>query len=522
MNINPEVVFPLAHKRYAQFRALSTVDVFLVVAFQVIHRLIALGIVPIRRVRCFLDETGFGRRGMPGLITLGMAFLTASEKACSATNYVFAQQSLQLVINSSAANDTIVVFPGVALEPSIVINIPLTLVGVSNNVTIISPIRLGGSGESRLQQLSFANTVTIQSTGTVSLVGCTFGLPVTTTNASILSLSNTFSQLLTVDLKNPNQSNFQAFDSKFSTLKVTGGKALLKRCEVNGTDGNNHGILLAGSSFDAIRMTNTFGLLSQGQQNELITLLQCVIGTKVNGSGLIDCYNNNVRMGFCRVGGRVYGNSCHILMIGNIVVMSVYGNEGVFMENGRGELMAYNNVICSESALGVLLSDATATLWNDTIYASSSLSVRGGSNIVTMKGVALSGAMDSSTNIIWDISDCAFGIKTTSGSPIGGIRGCNGCGDLGFVSPTFASLAEENFFLKTNSVLIGNGPPEAAYNNRGTTNRSDIGYTGGPFLNRANYTNDNPLVYLLTGEPRIFTKGPTNTILVNAAAVSGD
>ena len=122
--------------------------------------------------------------------------------------------------------------------------------------------------------------------------------------------------------------------------------------------------------------------------------------------------------------------------------------------------------------------------------------------------------------MVWDISYCVFNGAVTQGSPPGGFGGCNAC-NPGFVVGGY-SLSPSSFQLLPNSVCRSNGPPQAVYNNFGTTNRNDIGFTGGPFYNPANWTNTNPMVYLLTGTPQIFPKGRTNIISINAAAVAGN
>jgi hypothetical protein len=48
-----------------------------------------------------------------------------------------------------------------------------------------------------------------------------------------------------------------------------------------------------------------------------------------------------------------------------------------------------------------------------------------------------------------------------------------------------------------------------------------MGWTGGPLYNPANYTNNNPMVFFLTGSPQTVFKGQQTNILVNAAASAG-
>ena len=68
--------------------------------------------------------------------------------------------------------------------------------------------------------------------------------------------------------------------------------------------------------------------------------------------------------------------------------------------------------------------------------------------------------------------------------------------------------------------LLDGGPPEAIYNDRDGT-RNDIGYTGGPYWNPANYTNSSPMVFFLTGSPQTVFKGAQTNIQVNVGASAG-
>jgi len=67
---------------------------------------------------------------------------------------------------------------------------------------------------------------------------------------------------------------------------------------------------------------------------------------------------------------------------------------------------------------------------------------------------------------------------------------------------------------------INAGPPEAIYNDRDGS-RNDLGYTGGPLYNPANYTNNNPMVFFLTGSPQMVFKGAQTNIQVNVGASAG-
>lgn len=523
----PEIRYMIRDQGALPYWVLGLMDLVLSMVFRVICRPIPPWSRSERQGGYLGNGMDLGCRRIVAMIVFGSAILNSREKAHSATNYVSTGQSLQTVINNSAPNDTIVVSRGLAMDPSVILSIPLTVVGGTTNVNILSPVQLTGVGDSRFQGLHFANTVMIQSTGTISIVGCTFGLPVISSNASVVCLSNTFSQDAIFNLTTGVNTNLQAFDSTFSTVTVTGGKILMKRCNVGRSNGSNNGITLLGTSLDAIRLTNVYGITSQGSRHVPITLFQCILGTNAfpgegyNDAGQNNFVNNDVWIGYCSISGFLHCSACRMVMIGAAIANSSVARSTLSMDNGC-ELHAFNNIFTSNLSWPVDLTDTTASFSNDTLYgATYGLSAQG-VGMISMNGVVVKGKTSGGSSIIWNISDCAFSPPAEIGSPLGGFGGCNGCvADFGFVNPGWDPVVSR-FYLKSNSVLIANGPSDSVYNNRGTANRNDIGYTGGPFLNPANYTNDNPLVYLLTGAPQIFTKGRTNTIVVNAAAVAGD
>jgi hypothetical protein len=82
------------------------------------------------------------------------------------------------------------------------------------------------------------------------------------------------------------------------------------------------------------------------------------------------------------------------------------------------------------------------------------------------------------------------------------------------VAPNLAADSSPN----VGSPCINAGPPDAIYNNLDGT-RNTMGYTGGPYFNPANYTNSNPMVFLLTG-PQVVLGNQTN-IQVNVGASAG-
>ncbi len=256
----------------------------------------------------------------------------------------------------------------------------------------------------------------------------------------------------------------------------------------------------------------------------------------------INLTGNNVWLGYNRIFGTVYLSGCNSVLIGNSVWTTAVGYSqgmsswvtifGDVICSG-GTLKAYNNLFGSFASPGGSVADNAvvglsglaaggAELVNDTLYQSGNWTALSADNTfpVTLRGDAIYGSV-SGGSALWDISYCVFNNTPGVGAPFACI-----VSDPGFVNPGDSGNPSD-FMLKTNSVCIGNGPPSPIYNNGGTTNRNDIGFTGGPFYNPANYTNTQPIVYLLTGTPLagkelLFPKGRTNIMTLNAAAAAGN
>lgn len=463
-----------------------------------------------------------------------LVVMTPASRLLSATNYVYANDDLQSSVNNAGPNDQVYIFPGSfgKVGIPITINKPLTLAAAVTNVTINAPIVITGSGDWYLQQITFSSSVSIQSTGTVSAVGCQFGNPVTSTGVSLRSSSNQFYAPLTVDLTKGSYTNLQAYDTTFYTLTKSGGKALLKRCSVTSyvSDTENqeriyHAIITTNTALELLRITSPWGIASVGTQKVPISLIQSSIG--VNGSGYISLNTNTAWIGYNKVSGNILAKECNLQLVGNIICQPTFNNYPTLLFGGT--IQAYNNIFGAQNFAALyclFLADLTddAVLVNNTFYSINGSAIRAdGKYRVYMRGNAIRGDVFSRINqdnstVNWDIEYCVF--KYSDSVPLNRLGCCYGC-DEGFVSPSL-STDPSGFFLKTNSVCIAAGPPQPVYNNHGTTNRNNIGFTGGPFYNPANFTNDNPLVYLLTGTPQIFTKGRTNIVSVNAAAVAGN
>ena len=74
--------------------------------------------------------------------------------------------------------------------------------------------------------------------------------------------------------------------------------------------------------------------------------------------------------------------------------------------------------------------------------------------------------------------------------------------------------------LSAGSPCINAGPPDPIYNNRDGT-QNTMGYTGGPYWNPANYTNNNPMVFFLGTSQQVVLSGIQTNIQVSTAASAG-
>lgn len=236
--------------------------------------------------------------------------------------------------------------------------------------------------------------------------------------------------------------------------------------------------------------------------------------------------NNIVRIGYSRLHGMLYCDRSNLLLAGNIIDYDIPGSGFAAVNLSGGRLEAVNNYITAvDTCLQLQNLGAPSSIYNSTFWTTDSTFAifAAGSQPITMIADAVYGSLHSDylspyPRVIWSISYCAF--SRSSDTSRASYSSCNDC-YLNFVSPGL-ELNTNGFVTPPNSVCIAAGPPEAVYNNRGTTNRNDIGYTGGPFFNPANYTNDAPMIYWLKGSPVFFSKGQSNTLNISAAAVAGD
>lgn len=452
----------------------------------------------------------------------------------AATNFVILGDDFQAKINASAPGDTLVVQAGV-YTGNLNFNKPLTVLrSGTNQIQFQGTAQIQATGSLYFSQCYFANAVSIQCTGTVSFVQSQFGVsaPVTS-HAATLLMANVFcTNTLNANLMTGSFTNLQIYDSWIlNLLTVTGGKTLLKRTTLNGL------VLSNNTAFEGLRVTNNtidasgpiVAIATPGTGTPFVAVQSKLGATFLGGYKVWLGYN-------CIDANPYWANpapflqltNCESVLVGNSV-RNAY-NPVVYCKGGT--LKAYNNVFQSETASAsyvMELRSMVADIINNTFAHVSSygLLASDGGGPITVRGCAFNSGS-------WPI---------VSEGPVVSVSYC--CSLYSFHStvapvveclvadPSLVAGAPLAFFhnlpqypqgpiwlLSPSSPCINKGPPDPIYNDRDGS-RNDIGYTGGPLYNPANYTNDNPMVFFLTGSPQIVFKGAQTNLQVNVGASAG-
>jgi hypothetical protein len=432
--------------------------------------------------------------------------------ASGATNGVVLGQSFQSVIDASAPGDTLVVQPGIYPDASLVFNKPLTVLPSGTNgdmMRFLGAIQVTGAGASSFQRAFFGGSV--QTTGaTVSFYGSYFNGTVQTTGAAV-----------------------SFFDSTFNgNVTVTGSSVTMKRTTLN------YPLTLSGNAaMVALRMTNNATVTATATVglNTPFLAVQSQFFNTVTLSGYTAWlgYNNfNVTQSYPP--SNLRETNCNSVLIGNKFLSQATSSSGanaIYVSGGT--LKAYNNLITDNALCGINLNSAAAEIANNTLLciAGTGIQANGGGPMVVRGDIILlayywngyvdvqgTGAASQALFVSYcDLWNAAAG----SGNPT-----CLG------VTPPLVScliqvnpnLAAEDYAadgsLNAGSPCINAGPPDAIYNNRDGT-RNTMGYTGGPYYNPANYTNDNPMVFFLWPGQQVVLSGIQTNIWVSAAASAG-
>ena len=461
------------------------------------------------------------------LLIFGLNILAGlASTAFCATNGVVLGQSFQSVINASAPGDTLIVQPGVYPDASLNFDIPLTVLPSGTNG---NPIQ-------------FMGTIQVTSSGANSFQQAYFGTNVQTVGSTV-----------------------SFFDSYFNgPVTASGGKLTIKRTTFNT---NAPLTLVSNASLEALRMTNfanasgnvvfspAINATATPKSGASFLAVQSTFNSIVNLSGYSVWlgYNTFSTPSYVSNPSDLQQTNCDSVLIGNVFSSgtSVQNSSYGIVYSEGGTLKAYNNRIIAFhdgnpnfTVYGLLLRSNVVDVVNNTISlytdgykcAMRAVSASDGGPI-TLRGnilsTATSPASNGSNNNLADVeaygsaSQAIFlsycdlwfaGPGSASGSYAIGIApllvSClQGDPKLAATPPTI------NVSLLTGSPCINAGPPDAIYNNRDGT-QNTIGYTGGPYWNPANYTNNNPMVFLLTGQQMVVSGAQTN-IQVNVGASAG-
>jgi len=483
--------------------------------------------------------------------TLGLLGLTLGTTTVrAATNYVLVGQALQPAIDASAPGDMLVIQAGVYPD-SPNFNKPLTVLrSGTNQIQFIGSVQITGTGDHYYSQCEFSSTVSIQCTGVVSFVQSQFLAPLTSTSATLLMSGVNFSDSVSsvnINLASGSFTNLQVYDSFFDdSLTITGGKSLIKRTRLQGLT------LLGNASLECLRMTNdaaTTATATVGGGASFLGVQCSLTNSSLTG------YSVSLAYSLIRFVHRM--TNCDALLLGNTLTGADIPRDEYGVSISGGTMRAYNNLIIhsttlngssivASTATGIELNLTTAEFQNNTWRGSISgagywtgqsrqfylQSLKSLSSILTVRGdlfVTVSGSdsflpgtgayakyarfIDKGSGSAY-VSYCDFygasGVTTSAPHP--GVTPLNSL----YVNPQLTGAS----YLSISSPCIDAGPPEGIYSDRDASS-NDMGYTGGPYWNPANYTNDNPMVFFIDSSPRVVFKGAQTNLQINVGASAG-
>jgi hypothetical protein len=442
------------------------------------------------------------------LLTACLGFLAAfAYTASCATNGVVVGQNFQSVIDASAPGDTLVVQPGIYPDASLVFNKPLTVLPSGTNgdmMQLFGTVQVTGAGASSFQRAYFGGSV--QTTGaTVSFFGSYFNGTVQTTGAAVSFFDSTFN----------------------SNVTVTGSSVTMKRTTLNYPL-----TLSSNAAMVALRMTNyaTVTATATVGANTSFLAVQSQFFNTLTLSGYTawlgyDFFTNNNTVANQGL-PNLQETNCNSVLIGNIFLNA--NNYVNFIYESGGKLSAYNNLITGSGwpAWGIVLDSAAAEIVNNTIaFKGIGIQANGGGPITLRGDILLGGggsqygcdvtATGAASQAVF-LSYCDLCVPAIGYTPLLGVTpppvNC-----LYQVTPI---VLNADGSLSAGSPCINAGPPDAIYNNRDGT-RNTMGYTGGPYWNPANYTNNNPMVFFLGTSQQVVLSGIQTNISVSAAASAG-
>jgi hypothetical protein len=400
-----------------------------------------------------------------GLLTL-IFVLLVGQPIFGATNSVTVGSDVQAVINASSPGDMLFMAPGT----------------YTNSLVFSKPLRVAPTA-ANAGNIQFTGPISIQNTG-----------------------SNLFQQVEFYGLSESIGAHLTVVDGYYNApFSANGGHVIMKRVTLTPTATT---LLTNNVRFEALRLK---------AQAPITSYATPFMAVQSHFQQLVTIITGRVWIAYCTTSGSGFFtlNACESLFIGN--KFNSAGNTSVVTSQG-GAAKLYNNLIVNTSqfAGSVHLNGASGELVNNTMFASySALSISSPPGPVNLKANIFRSLNYSinlqSASAFTFASHCLF---LPGEAPLGLTTPTTGC--LFNVDPL---MSGDNLSLLPGSPCLNAGTPGAVNNNRDNT-RNTIGYTGGPYYNPANHTNDNPMVFLLMGPQYIF-KGAQTSIQISGAASAG-
>jgi hypothetical protein len=402
----------------------------------------------------------------------------------AATNGVIVGADVQAIIEASGAGDTLYFEPGLYRDP----------------INFTKPLTIAASAGPDGGQIQFLGPVKFSNTGTNSIQQSFFGSTFDTTNATVSVIDSMFNAAVTANK----------------------GKLILKRVLLTTSAPLN---LNNGANFEGLRVRalSTINSSAPAGGPAQILAVQCQFNARV-------AFNTaNVWLGYNYAwysGGYTF-DTCNVVMIGNTVNVG-YGDYTIYVRAGSN-LKSINNLLLNRpgggtgngGVGGIDLQNSGAEIINTTINVeangvraeSLSSPLRIQNSIVRSKSFQ---AISSGNGAVAALVFASYSLFSGGDPQAAAVAPFSNC--LINADPNFT---EDYNTLSSDppSPCLHAGDPSATAKNRdGSPNT--MGWSGGPFLNLANYTNNNPMVFLLTG-PQAILKGSLSSIPITAAASAG-
>lgn len=428
-------------------------------------------------------------------LTIALNWMVSHAVLHAATNVVLSTDDLQSKIDAAAPGDFMVLEGG----------------AYAGNISISKPLSFVRSGTNAAQWLG---TVTVNTTGKVTMVQMNFSVGVTSSGGGTLLIQDSVLA---------------------ATLNVTNGNVTLRRSTVSGrTD-------LSSCDFIGSRSTNTGGIyaIATAGTGRKFVMTQCVSGSVfAHGYKAWLAYNGLYQAHLAQsevvfVGNKVTytgayewspgGNHWGVLF--DTCTFSAYNNL-VNVVSGGSTAATHKWILCfwSKNSRGefanntALAFDIFANSADGGVHARGFNVGDGGGPVVIRSCIAAITYSRWVGNNSAYAADGAGLISELSYSCLVSPQGTPGLTpyECIFVSPGLNG----DFTPALNSPCLNAGAPTAFFKDRDGT-RNDIGFTGGPLYQPNGATTSNPLLFWLMPAQRQVWKNLQPTLDIEAAATAG-